>query len=58
MLNSKWLSFIFFLAFAISTAHSITPHSHARANSAYSHSSHHQEHNKSSSHNPSELRGK
>src|SRR5260221_4928450 len=57
MLKSKWVSFIFILALAfdISIARSITPDNCVRANSADSHSSHHQEHNKSKSRSASEL---
>lgn len=55
MIRSQWVSFIFLLAFAISLAHTIMPHSHAKVKSAQTHSSHHHDGNHSRSHNSSDL---
>lgn len=56
MIRSQWLSFIFLLAFAISLAHTITPHSHAKVKSVRSHASHHHHDGKNSySHSSSEM---
>lgn len=53
MIRSPWLSFIFLVAFAISLAHTITPHTHAEVKSVRSHA-HHDSKN-SHSHSSSDL---
>ena len=61
MIKSRCVSFLFLLAFAISVVHTITPHSHPKANFTSTHSSqhNHDQHNhdqkNSHSHNSSDL---
>lgn len=56
MFRSKWVSIIFLVAFAISLAHTITPHSHPKTKSVHTHASqHNHDENKSHSHSASDL---